>query len=137
MVGFGFGFGLVQPFKRANIGYQDFWDKSLWLFLGFQYIQGMGKLRKIEISIKVLEDIFPISMLIFGNYFFCQNLFYIVTYVKMPQGGHSEPIQAGTQPNYKYTYILNTALNNKIIIIKLGQSQTTDVSFSHQIEVIR
>ena len=28
--------GLVQPFTRANIGYQDFWDKSLGWFLGFQ-----------------------------------------------------------------------------------------------------
>ena len=34
-------FGLVQPLKRAYIGYQDFWDKSLGWFLRFRlFING-------------------------------------------------------------------------------------------------
>ena len=31
--------GLVLQLKRGNLGYQDLLDKSLWWFLGFQYME--------------------------------------------------------------------------------------------------
>ena len=39
-------FGLVQPLKRANIGYQDFWDKSFGRFFGFQYTEMASNLQQ-------------------------------------------------------------------------------------------
>ena len=46
----------MEPFKRANIGYQDFWDNSLGWFLGFQFIlQEEALLIIITINLKFLS----------------------------------------------------------------------------------